>query len=72
MAKIKLFRNGSYLNRFEVNVPDEPDAETLYVIYKHKGGLRNFVRFVLAFIREQSDEYDVCDDAEGDDTPGVD
>lgn len=69
MAKIKLFRNGSYLNRFQVTFPDELDASTLYAIYRHKGGIRNFIRFVLAFIREQSDE---CDDAEGDDTLGVD
>lgn len=68
MAKIKLFKNSSYLNRFQVTVPDEYDSTTLNDIYQHKGGIRNFIRFVLAFIREQSDE---CDNAEGDDTLGV-
>ena len=61
MARIELFKRGSRLNRCKVYVPDDADSATLYSIYQHKGGIRNFIRFVLAFIREQSDECDYED-----------
>lgn len=69
MAQIKSFKNGSCLIRFQAHVHDKPYAATAHAIYRQRGGIRNFVRYVLAFIREQSDE---CVDAEDDDTLGED
>ncbi len=64
MAKIKLFPAKSWLHRFNFEAPENIDSATLYRKYKCEGGIRNFVRFVLAFIREQDDQYDVTEDEE--------
>ncbi len=69
MAKIKLFTNNSYLSRFREFFRDETDAATARAVFRQQGGIRNFARYVLVFIREQSDE---CVDAEDDDTLGED
>lgn len=57
MAWIELFRRDSLLNIRRFYVPDEADTNALYRIYRRNGGIRNFCRFVLASIRDQSDEY---------------
>lgn len=69
MAKIKLFTNNSYLSRFREFFHDETDAATARAVFRQQGGIRNFVRYVLAFIREQSDE---CEDIESDETLDAD
>lgn len=57
MAWVELFRRDSLLNIRRFYVPDEADTNALYQTYRHEGGIRNFCRFVLASIRDQSDEY---------------
>ena len=57
MAWIELFRRDSPLNIRRFYVPDEADTNALYRTYRYNGGIRNFCRFVLASIRDQSDEY---------------
>ena len=57
MAWIELFRRESLLNIRRFYVPDESYKNALYRTYRRNGGIRNFCRFVLASIRDQSDEY---------------
>lgn len=57
MAWIELFRRDSLLNVRRFYVPDEADTNALYRTYRRNGGICNFCRFVLASIRDQSDEY---------------
>lgn len=57
MAWVELFRRNSLLNIRRFYVSDEADTNALYHAYRHEGGIRNFCRFVLASIRDQSDEY---------------
>ena len=57
MAWVELFKRNSCLNIRRFYVSDEADTNALYQTYRHEGGIRNFCRFVLASIRDQSDEY---------------
>lgn len=57
MAWVELFKRNSCLNIRRFYVSDEADTNALYQTYRYEGGIRNFCRFVLASIRDQSDEY---------------